>query len=340
MSDYPIQPSPPHELTTETPAANPPFYHISLQRVELTDLPDNIQDRSCDICRAPYGSIESDTQEHEFPVRLACNHVFGHLCIQEWIRGGATPSSNLNCPACRRKIELTIRPSTPRGPSQEAPRNHNATRIPPTPRLDDIRTRTRTRTSREVSRDENGWRIRFPTPGIEEGDYENHNRNRWQHIRNRHDNAARDVALANELSTPEARLSLQPDHSALLDVPIVRLGDHMEQGYLSAFAERKLFLHLQARGVFQPPQIGATYRATRIISDEDLYEELRNRGAHWTMRWGWMRYGTRMFGDRLTPDERREYLEYHRRTSVRIFWGRPRLIDRDLDAYARLHDLD
>ncbi|KAG6986717.1 hypothetical protein G7Y79_00073g098160 [Physcia stellaris] len=77
-----------------------------------------------------------------------------------------------------------------------------------------------------------------------------------------------------------------------------------------------LFEEIQLRGAFRPPHITAEYSAYGEISDEMVYERLRDSRAQWTTRWGWIKDGRRMFGPRLTEAERRDYIRFHIRTNT------------------------
>ena len=59
----------------------------SLPVVKINDLPEGIH--GCSLCTEAF----EDTEDSEVPVRLPCRHIFGKLCILQWV------SSN-TCPAC------------------------------------------------------------------------------------------------------------------------------------------------------------------------------------------------------------------------------------------------
>lgn len=157
-------------------------------------------------------------------------------------------------------------------------------------------------------------------------------RQNWARFGSRQrDAASRDAALAEELIPPES----------LFQVP-------------NSEVKWKLFEELRLRGAFRPPQITEGYRDHGAISDELVYEALRDCEAHWTLRWGkcnplfstcfrgvlckyfcwsrslfnrdlqrytntaligWMKKGRRMFGPRLNEEERKDYIRYHIRTN-------------------------
>lgn len=103
---------------------------LSLPQVPKDSLGDDSQNNECSICyysffnaRAHFEGGAKNNENHprfsinqqpdgvpvselaEFPVRLPCGHIFGHLCVQVWIAGeesGDPPT----CPFCR----VTLRP--------------------------------------------------------------------------------------------------------------------------------------------------------------------------------------------------------------------------------------
>ena len=82
-----------------------------LPRLDLVDMPE-LQDHPCWICQEPYvlSSHPSSEQvdEHETPVRLSCNHVFGERCLTSWLHTyrGDSNTFNTQCPLCRQELSI------------------------------------------------------------------------------------------------------------------------------------------------------------------------------------------------------------------------------------------
>ena len=77
----------------------------SLPSVEIETL--DIENRICGICRVDYSpSSENRHPEDpvEQPVRLPCGHVFGQLCLREWLSPAPQGSHNNTCPTCRFRL--------------------------------------------------------------------------------------------------------------------------------------------------------------------------------------------------------------------------------------------
>jgi len=82
------------EPQPEPGKAQYPLGDVPLMPVMLNSLADDKQE--CPICGEPYGTSEEEILP-ENPVSLPapCPHVFGHLCIKEWL------NNNNTCPLCR-----------------------------------------------------------------------------------------------------------------------------------------------------------------------------------------------------------------------------------------------
>ena len=67
---------------------------------------DTLEDPMCPCCYVEYGKSPADGVEAERPIKTSCNHVFGHLCLEQWL-------PNKNCPLCRRRLidPLDLQPS-------------------------------------------------------------------------------------------------------------------------------------------------------------------------------------------------------------------------------------
>lgn len=75
----------------------------SLHVLPASDHPEAVN--TCPICQEAF----ENTARREVPVRLPCHHVFGALCISEWI------SIKRTCPLCRTVLFDPNSPSTPVG---------------------------------------------------------------------------------------------------------------------------------------------------------------------------------------------------------------------------------
>ena len=58
---------------------------------------DVLDDPVCPCCYVEYEKSPAEGVEAERPIKTRCNHIFGHLCLEQWL-------SNNNCPLCRRKL--------------------------------------------------------------------------------------------------------------------------------------------------------------------------------------------------------------------------------------------
>ena len=88
-------------------------------------------DRNCGICRVEYSLSSSDIGDQEDPpekpVRLACGHVFGELCLKEWLSPAPQGGNSNSCPTCRQQLfgawpsndEVYIAIGTYRWPAEE-----------------------------------------------------------------------------------------------------------------------------------------------------------------------------------------------------------------------------
>lgn len=60
------------------------------------------EEAECSICRVAFKGFTKahpcPEETNERPVRLACGHIFGQLCIMEWLGGQST------CPKCRHEV--------------------------------------------------------------------------------------------------------------------------------------------------------------------------------------------------------------------------------------------
>lgn len=83
-----------------------------LPSVDIETLDKN--DKICGICRVEYSfsSPDSGDQEDppEKPIRLACGHVFGQLCLKQWLGPAPQGGNNNSCPTCRHQL-FDARPS-------------------------------------------------------------------------------------------------------------------------------------------------------------------------------------------------------------------------------------
>lgn len=83
----------------------------SLERLDTVALKD--EDRCCEICREKYiDVVDTDeisqaqfTRHLDFPVKLACGHIFGHQCLTAWLAPRSSGGGGGNtCPTCRYKL--------------------------------------------------------------------------------------------------------------------------------------------------------------------------------------------------------------------------------------------
>ena len=79
------------------------FIH-TLPEIPMADLEDGGE---CGICRGAYGeNVSMDAGKTEKPVRLPCNHVFGHLCLQILLSPKSEGGWEVRtCPLCRKEIK-------------------------------------------------------------------------------------------------------------------------------------------------------------------------------------------------------------------------------------------
>ena len=98
-----------------------------LPRLDLVDMPE-LQDHPCWICQEPYVLASHPSSErgdeHETPVRLSCNHVFGERCLTSWLHTyrGDSNTFNTQCPLCRQELSIDqagVMFNLPQGVSRE-----------------------------------------------------------------------------------------------------------------------------------------------------------------------------------------------------------------------------
>ena len=86
----------------------PADYVSNLPRVPRCELTNGPDDLRCDICYENYDYVNAMCGIHlEEPVRLPCNHVFGHRCLQTWLRGGTT-NAHILCPMCKAPLSAPV----------------------------------------------------------------------------------------------------------------------------------------------------------------------------------------------------------------------------------------
>ena len=82
-----------------------------LPRLDLVDMPE-LKGHPCCICLEPYvlGShpVSEQGGEHETPVRLSCNYVFGERYLTRWLYTYRSSSDTFNtqCPLCRQELSI------------------------------------------------------------------------------------------------------------------------------------------------------------------------------------------------------------------------------------------
>ncbi|KAF2832483.1 hypothetical protein CC86DRAFT_377645 [Ophiobolus disseminans] len=101
----------------------PPPAHVQ----HFTTLPaaDSSHDADCPICHDPYDDGEHTAIQLQ---NVACTHVFGHCCLQEWVNSGMQNAHK--CPSCRQSLAGALavpqnRPprnpyAAPTGPADES----------------------------------------------------------------------------------------------------------------------------------------------------------------------------------------------------------------------------
>ena len=90
----------------------------------------------------------------------------------------------------------------------------------------------------------------------------------------------------------------------------LRSGDFLVRPYVPADeevldwrADKALFKHLQKIGAFAQPGMYVYGRTNSCLSDEELYERLRDHGAEWSLpRGAWVLYGQRMIFEEVEPE--------------------------------------
>ena len=69
-------------------------------RLTVVDLSKETNNRYCSICQELYQAkydVPGEADDGEQPIKLACGHIIGHQCLQEWL-----PQNT--CPMCRRPL--------------------------------------------------------------------------------------------------------------------------------------------------------------------------------------------------------------------------------------------
>lgn len=71
-------------------------------------------DKICGICRVEYSFSSPDSGDQgnppEKPIRLACGHVFGQVCLKQWLSPAPQGGNSNSCPTCRHQL-FKARPS-------------------------------------------------------------------------------------------------------------------------------------------------------------------------------------------------------------------------------------
>lgn len=73
---------------------------LGFDHVDVDTLPDDEHDRTCPICKEAFNKPSEDNVL-ETPVKSHCNHVFGSICLEQWV------GDNSTCPLCRVTIHTT-----------------------------------------------------------------------------------------------------------------------------------------------------------------------------------------------------------------------------------------
>lgn len=71
---------------------------IKTKTLSKTELETNLED--CGICLQPHIKIDSLT--------CSCNHSFGKVCFNAWMKICKTHNNIVSCPLCRTKVEHTV----------------------------------------------------------------------------------------------------------------------------------------------------------------------------------------------------------------------------------------
>ncbi len=72
----------------------PYFWQHRVRWVVPTD-----REKHCSLCQRFYGTIEHQDEEPEWPLRLPCDHHFGHKCLEQYF--SSELDSRNTCPICR-----------------------------------------------------------------------------------------------------------------------------------------------------------------------------------------------------------------------------------------------
>ena len=91
------------------PRAPPP---AQIQHFSTLSATDSSHDRDCPICQDPY---DDDGHSAIQLQNVACTHVFGLSCLQEWVNSGMQNSHR--CPSCRQSLAGALAGARPGRPS-------------------------------------------------------------------------------------------------------------------------------------------------------------------------------------------------------------------------------
>ncbi|MCJ1460590.1 hypothetical protein MMC28_010972 [Mycoblastus sanguinarius] len=267
--------------------------------IPVDKIPEN--DRVCVICTTTYGKRSEDNIiEHALKMRK-CGHVIGNYCIRKWFE-----TSN-SCPFCRDELF-------------EKERDENGEEIGILDISDDESdTQSYTTFISESAYPSNELDCEPTTDELDElealgrgpaghiQEPKGPETLPWRIASNRRRGALADVALYRQIR----RLQLQERAIGSRNEPAwPPLQDH--ETVLNWQADQRLFQYLRDTGAFSQPGMEIERGE---LSDEAIYENLRNQGSRWMqdrIGWnpGWFLFGRRMvFGGQ----------EIHKRWEERYF---------------------
>ncbi|KAL2038627.1 hypothetical protein N7G274_008675 [Stereocaulon virgatum] len=239
-------------------------FEVSLLAIPADDLPND--ERKCPICMSEYYKADCDgiIEWAASLEKMGCKHVIGNRCLETWLNEENT------CPLCR-NILFDDHDDEDHDISEDSDEEIDS---------EHEEALVRAIVAFEEQR----------PPTLDEEDERESTGPRYNFYRRR---ALADFKLYQEFRKQQLRSG---------DLPILPYVPADEK-VLHWRADKELFKHLQNIGAFTKPGMFTYRRINSCVSDEELYERLRDQGVKWSLpREAWLLYGRRMSFCGIDPE--------------------------------------